>query len=137
MKPEYVTDEMEVAFRQNVITTNRGSLIGLKAAIAAAINVMPQTDTQAQIEALKAERDALRETLLKVARMAEALKRPCGMEPDSPQAIRNGKYMDISYVARAALAKEPTGDYQLLCCNCNQGKARNGGVCPHHAKNQS
>ena|SRR5688572_18963266 len=20
---------------------------------------------------------------------------------------------------------------QLLCCNCNQGKARNGGVCPH------
>lgn len=30
----------------------------------------------------------------------------------------------------------PTGDYQLLCCNCNQGKARNGGVCPHHAKNR-
>ena len=55
MKPEDVTDEMEVAFRQNVITTNRGSLIGLKAAIAAAINAMPQTDAQAQIDALKAE----------------------------------------------------------------------------------
>jgi hypothetical protein len=25
----------------------------------------------------------------------------------------------------------PKDDYQLLCCNCNQGKARNGGVCPH------
>lgn len=25
----------------------------------------------------------------------------------------------------------PAGDFQLLCCNCNQGKARNGGVCPH------
>lgn len=25
----------------------------------------------------------------------------------------------------------PRGDFQLLCCNCNQGKARNGGVCPH------
>ncbi len=25
----------------------------------------------------------------------------------------------------------PRGRYQLLCCNCNQGKARNGGVCPH------
>lgn len=30
----------------------------------------------------------------------------------------------------------PKGRFQLLCCNCNQGKARNGGVCPHHAKNQ-
>jgi predicted HNH restriction endonuclease len=25
----------------------------------------------------------------------------------------------------------PKEDFQLLCCNCNQGKARNGGVCPH------
>lgn len=25
----------------------------------------------------------------------------------------------------------PRGRFQLLCCNCNQGKARNGGVCPH------
>ena len=27
----------------------------------------------------------------------------------------------------------PRGRVQLLCCNCNQGKARNGGVCPHQA----
>jgi hypothetical protein len=27
----------------------------------------------------------------------------------------------------------PKGFIQLLCCNCNQGKARNGGVCPHVA----
>ena len=25
----------------------------------------------------------------------------------------------------------PRDRYQLLCCNCNQGKARNGGGCPH------
>lgn len=25
----------------------------------------------------------------------------------------------------------PRDRFQLLCCNCNQGKARNGGVCPH------
>jgi hypothetical protein len=25
----------------------------------------------------------------------------------------------------------PRDRYQILCCNCNQGKARNGGVCPH------
>lgn len=30
----------------------------------------------------------------------------------------------------------PKDRYQLLCCNCNQGKARNGGVCPH-VKNRS
>jgi hypothetical protein len=55
MKPEDVTKEMEVAFRQNVITTNRGSLIGLKAAIAAAINAMPQSAAQAQIDAAQEE----------------------------------------------------------------------------------
>lgn len=25
----------------------------------------------------------------------------------------------------------PKEEYQLLCSNCNQGKRRNGGVCPH------
>jgi hypothetical protein len=28
----------------------------------------------------------------------------------------------------------PTDNYQLLCCNCNQGKSRNGGICPHKQK---
>jgi hypothetical protein len=26
----------------------------------------------------------------------------------------------------------PKDDYQLLCANCNHGKFRNGGVCPHY-----
>lgn len=30
----------------------------------------------------------------------------------------------------------PTGRVQLLCCNCNQGKVRNGGVCPHQEKSR-
>lgn len=30
----------------------------------------------------------------------------------------------------------PRDEYQLLCCNCNQGKARNGGICPHKKKDQ-
>lgn len=25
----------------------------------------------------------------------------------------------------------PTDNFQLLCWNCNMGKARNGGICPH------
>ena len=47
----------------------------------------------------------LLEALLIVARMAEDLKKPCGMDPESPQAIRNAQYMNISYAARAAIAR--------------------------------
>jgi len=47
----------------------------------------------------------LEDALLRVARMAEALKKDCGMDPESPQAVRNGQYMNISYAARAALEK--------------------------------
>lgn len=28
----------------------------------------------------------------------------------------------------------PKGRIQILCCNCNQGKNRNGGVCPHEVR---
>lgn len=28
----------------------------------------------------------------------------------------------------------PVGEFQILCANCNVGKYRNGGVCPHQAK---
>ncbi len=30
----------------------------------------------------------------------------------------------------------PKQGFQLLCSNCNQGKKRNGGTCPHKTKNQ-
>lgn len=55
------------------------------------------------VERLVAERDALRGALLSCARKAEALKRECGMDPESPQAIRNGQYQDISTTAHIAL----------------------------------
>ena len=55
-----------------------------------------------QIEALQADAESMNAALLKVARMAEELKLTCGMDPESRQAIRNGEYMNISYVARAA-----------------------------------
>lgn len=55
------------------------------------------------ITALLGELEAKDAALLKVARMAEALKKDCGMCPETPQAIRNGEYMNISYVARAAI----------------------------------
>ena len=29
----------------------------------------------------------------------------------------------------------PQDTYQLLCANCNQGKKRGGGICPHKSRN--
>lgn len=49
------------------------------------------------------EADRLRHALLDTARRVESLKRECGMDPESPQAIRNSEYMSISLAARAAL----------------------------------
>ena len=60
-------------------------------------------DALAELAALRAERDALKTTLLVCARQAEALKRDCGMDPESPQAIRNAQYQNISTTAHIAL----------------------------------
>lgn len=60
-----------------------------------------------QNEELTAALAAKDEALLDVARKAEVLKKACGMDPESPQAIRNGEYMNISYAARAALSIQP------------------------------
>jgi len=61
------------------------------------------------IRALLADLERAEKALLNVARMAEDLKRPCSMDADSPQSIRNGQYMNISYEARAALAQMAGG----------------------------
>jgi hypothetical protein len=69
----------------------------------------------------------LEAALLDTARRVEALKRPCGMDPETPQALRNSKYMSIALNARAAaeigkacsVAAEfetrSVGEEQLLC----------------------
>ena len=49
------------------------------------------------------EIERLRAALLDCAIRCEALKRPCGMDPESPQALRNGHYMSIALAARLAL----------------------------------
>ncbi len=48
--------------------------------------------------------------LLRIARMAEALKRDCSDNPESAQAIRNGEYMNISYALRALAALRHDGE---------------------------
>lgn len=45
----------------------------------------------------------LRAALRTCARQAEALKRDCGMDPESAQAIRNAQYQSISTTAHIAL----------------------------------
>ena len=57
----------------------------------------------AELEAAKKDAQRKDEALLNIARKAEMLKRECGDDPESPQAIRNGRYMHLSYLARAAI----------------------------------
>ena len=45
--------------------------------------------------------------ILRIARMAEALKQECGSDPESAQAARNMQYMAISYALRALLEAAP------------------------------
>lgn len=54
-------------------------------------------------EMLSAKVEGLERALLQCARQAEALKQDCGSDPESPQAIRNGHYMNISTTAHIAL----------------------------------
>jgi len=44
------------------------------------------------------------------------------------------KRMDRSTIYRKALKSQPSGDYQILCWNCQRGKYLNGGICPHKSK---
>lgn len=37
----------------------------------------------------------------------------------------------VKLLGRLKKAGWPKDQYQLLCSNCNQGKQRNGGICPH------
>lgn len=55
------------------------------------------------IEQLQVDIEMLRAALLTCARQAEALKRDCGMDPESAQAIRNAQYQSISTTAHIAL----------------------------------
>jgi hypothetical protein len=53
--------------------------------------------------AAAAERERLHAALLRCARQAEALKRDCSADPESPQAVRNSQYQSISTTAHIAL----------------------------------
>ena len=54
----------------------------------------------------------LRDTLINIAREIEALKRECGMDPESTIAIQNGRYMALSYKVRALAAAQATAAQQ-------------------------
>lgn len=53
---------------------------------------------------------------------------------DHRRILANGKKwrsgMDLS-VYRDIIKREFPADFQILCWNCNTGKQRNGGICPH------
>ena len=85
---------------------NRYDALHAELASAEAVNkaaALEIVSLRAEIEAAKADAQRKDEALLNIARKAEMLKRECGDDPESPQAIRNGRYMHLSYLARAAI----------------------------------
>ena len=67
---------------------------------------------------------SLHAELIRVARLIEDLKRDCGMDPESPQAIRNGKYQSIALIVRglAAASVDPDAWRCLKHGECFGGK---------------
>ena len=63
----------------------------------------------------------LPEALINIAREIEALKRDCGMDPESAIAIQNGRYMAISYKVRALAAGQATAAQQPHRSGCTAG----------------
>lgn len=64
-----------------------------------------------------AEPDDERSALIQIARDIEGMKRECGMDPESPTAIYNGKLMSIGYRLRAlhaALATKPAATAEVV-----------------------
>lgn len=57
----------------------------------------------------------LPEALINIAREIEALKRDCGMDPESAIAIQNGRYMAISYKVRALATGQATAAQSVAC----------------------
>jgi len=44
---------------------------------------------------------------------------------------KNGRYTSGSQFYRQIIQQNFPPNYQILCYNCNMGRARNGGICPH------
>jgi DNA repair exonuclease SbcCD ATPase subunit len=84
----------------DVAHANQGADERLVDLEAAQSELQPALET---IEARDAEIERLRSALLSCARQAEALKATCGMDPESPQAVRNSRYQSISTTAHIAL----------------------------------
>jgi hypothetical protein len=56
--------------------------------------------TQAPVQ----QEPAMSQELIRVARLIEDMKQDCGMDPESPAAIRNGRLMIIAAILRGLAA---------------------------------
>ena len=49
---------------------------------------------------------------------------------------KHRKEVASNHLAKWLVDNDFPEDFQILCFNCNCGRQRNGGVCPHHNKNE-
>lgn len=50
---------------------------------------------------------------------------------------KSGKYSSGSMFYRQIIKSNFPSNYQILCYNCNMGRARNGGICPHQEDSET
>ena len=53
---------------------------------------------------------ALQAELVRMARLVEGMKQECGMDPESPTAVSNGKLASIGLILRGLAAAQLAGD---------------------------
>lgn len=86
-------DDIKLAAGTRIVTAPAFGIIGEVTAIAAHPT---ESAGPAPAGMLLVSEAALRQ----IARAIEGLKRECGMDPESPQAIRNAQYMSLAYAVR-------------------------------------
>lgn len=78
-----------------------------------------------QYKAALREIELLRVALLDCARQAERLKKPCGVDPEGRQAVRNALYQNISTRAHIALGTI-RGPNATLCGSRSESEPAKG-----------
>ena len=99
------------------------------------------------LEIVRKANRAMRERLRKEMFLAYGVKCSCCGEKelmfleldhinnDGSSDRKSGRGSGVKLLLKLKKEGWPKDQFQILCSNCNKGKRRNGGICPHKTKN--
>lgn len=104
MKEEMAKIKLPVTTDGSIIFDFDGFAVDKRRAsdVVSLVNSVPSLSRQ--VSDLQAENNRLKKAITTAVRQIENLKLPCGEDPESPQAIRNGHYMSIALNLRSSLS---------------------------------